>query len=80
MRVKEKYIPKTAFRTWYGHFKFSVMSFGITNATTAFIDFMNRVFKTFLDMFLIVFIDDIFVYSRSEEEHDNHLRQILNSS
>ena len=56
------------------------MSFRLSNAPVAFMGLMTRVFKTFLDMFLIVFIDDIFVYSRSEEEHDNHLRQILNSS
>lgn len=59
-------IPKTAFRTWYGHFEFIVMSFGLTNASVAFKDLMNRVIRQFLDLFIIVFIDDILVYSKSE--------------
>ncbi|KAH0661672.1 hypothetical protein KY284_026603 [Solanum tuberosum] len=77
VRVKDKDIPKTAFRTWYGHFEFLVMSFGLTNAPTTFMDLMNRVLKPFLDVFVIIFIYDILVYSRSEDDHANHLRQDL---
>ncbi|KAH0657865.1 hypothetical protein KY289_026613 [Solanum tuberosum] len=77
VRVKEKDIPKTTFQTWYGHFEFLVMSFGLANAPTIFMDLMNRVFKPFLNVFVIVFIDDILVYSRSEEDYANHLRQVL---
>ena len=77
MRVRKADIPKTAFRTRYGHYEFRVLSFGLTNAPAVFMDLINRVFKTFLDMFVIVFIDDILVYSRSEAEHADHLRMVL---
>ncbi|GJZ88005.1 putative reverse transcriptase domain-containing protein [Tanacetum coccineum] len=77
LHIKEEYIPITAFRTIYGHFEFQVMLFGLTNAPTMFMDLMNRVCKPYLDKFVIVFIDDILVYSKDEEEHGKHLKTIL---
>ncbi|GKB46864.1 putative reverse transcriptase domain-containing protein [Tanacetum coccineum] len=77
LRLHEDDIPKTAFRTRYGHFEFTVMPFGLTNAPAVFMDLMNRVCKSYLDKFVIVFIDDILVYSKSKEEHEVHLRLVL---
>ncbi|GKE17564.1 putative reverse transcriptase domain-containing protein, partial [Tanacetum coccineum] len=77
LRVREEDIPKTAFRTRYGHYEFQVMSFGLTNAPAVFMDLMNRVCKPYLDRFVIVFIDDILIYSKSRKEHKGHLKLIL---
>nr|GFA46789.1 putative reverse transcriptase domain, ribonuclease H-like domain, aspartic peptidase domain protein [Tanacetum cinerariifolium] len=77
LRVHEDDILKTAFRSRYGHFEFTVMPFGLTNAPTIFMDLMNRVCKPYLDKFVIIFIDDILIYSKSEEEHEQHLRTVL---
>ncbi|GJT66055.1 putative reverse transcriptase domain-containing protein [Tanacetum coccineum] len=77
LRVREEYISKTVFRTRYGHYEFQVRPFGLTNAPTVFMDLMNRVCRPYLDKFVIVFIDDILIYSKTKEEHDAHLRLIL---
>nr|GEU60404.1 putative reverse transcriptase domain-containing protein [Tanacetum cinerariifolium] len=77
LRVRDEDIPKTAFKTRYRHYEFQVMSFGLTNTPTVFMDLMNRVCKPYLDKFVIAFIDDILIYSRNKEEHKDHLRIIL---
>ncbi|KAL6191616.1 hypothetical protein ACLB2K_038006 [Fragaria x ananassa] len=77
LRIRESDVAKTAFRSRYGHYEFVVMPFRLTNAPAAFMDLMNKVFSPYLDHFVIVFIDDILVYSKSEKEHAKHLRLIL---
>nr|GEV26962.1 putative reverse transcriptase domain-containing protein [Tanacetum cinerariifolium] len=77
LRVRDEDIPKTAFKTRYGHYEFQVMPFGLTNAHVVFMNLMNPVCKPYLDKFVIVFIDDILIYSRNKEEHADHLRIIL---
>ncbi|GJY18559.1 putative reverse transcriptase domain-containing protein, partial [Tanacetum coccineum] len=78
LRIHEEDIPITVFRTRYGHYEFQVMPFGLTNAPTVFMDLMNRVCMPYLDKFVIVFIDDIMIYSKNKEEHGEHLKTILN--
>ena len=77
LRVRDTDIPKTAFRTRYGHYEFTVMPFGLKNAPAAFMDLMHRIFQPSLDQFVVVFVDDILIYSQSEWEHEYHLRIIL---
>ena len=77
LRIKDVDVHKTAFRTRYEHYEFLVMSFGLTNASTNFMDLMNRVFRLYVDQFVIVFIDDILVYSKDREDHDTRLRVVL---
>ena len=77
LSVRDTDIPKTAFRTRYGHFEFMVMPFGLTNAPTPFIDLMHRIFQPYVDQFVVVFVDDILIYSQSEWEHEYHLRIVL---
>ena len=75
--MKDVDVSKTTFRTRYGHYEFLVMPFELTNAPTAFMDLMNRVFDPLLDQFVVVFIDDILVYSKDAQEHEQHLRLVL---
>nr|KYP51242.1 Transposon Ty3-G Gag-Pol polyprotein [Cajanus cajan] len=77
IKVKAEDIQKTAFRTRYGHYEYQVMPFGVTNAPAVFMDYMNRIFHPYLDHFVVVFIDDILIYSRIQEEHEEHLQTIL---
>ncbi|GJR48980.1 putative reverse transcriptase domain-containing protein [Tanacetum coccineum] len=77
LTVKNRDIPKTAFRTRYGHYEFQVMPFGLPNAPDVFMDLMNRVCKPYLDKFVIAFIDDILVYAKTKQEHEEHLKLIL---
>ena len=77
IRVRKQDILKNAFRTHYGHYEYLVMLFGVTNAPAVFMDYINRVFHEFLDLFVVVFIDDILIYSKIREEHEIHSRQVL---
>jgi hypothetical protein len=77
VRIKEEYIRKIAFRTRYGHYEFTVVPFGLSNAPVVFICLMNGIFREYLDQFVIIFLDDIIIYSKSEEEHEKHLRMVL---
>ena len=77
LKIRESDIPKTAFRTRYGLYEFTVMSFGLTNAPAYFMYLMNKVFMEYLDKIVVVFIDDILVFSKDEEEHEKHLRLVL---
>ena len=77
LKVREEDVPKTAFRTRYRYYKFLVVLFGLTNVPAAFMNLMNRVFDYYLDKFIIVFIDDILIYSKSKEEHTEHLTLVL---
>ena len=77
LKIKESDVSKTVFKTRYGHYEFLVMPFGLTNAPAAFIDLMNRVFHPYFDQFIIVFIDDILVYSKNAKENAFHLRIVL---
>ena len=77
LRIKDADVNKMAFRTWYGHYEFLVMPFGLTNAPAALMDLMNLVFRPFLDRFVVEFIDDILVYSKDHEDHDTHLRVMI---
>ena len=77
LRVRDTDIPKTTFRTRYGHFEFTVMPFGLMNAPAAFMDLMHRIFQLYLDQSVVVFVDDILIYPQSEWEHEYHLRIVL---
>ena len=77
MRFRGEDVQKTAFRTCYGHYDFVVMPFGLTNAPAAFVDLMNRVCRPMLDRSVIVFIDEILFYSKTQEQHEENLREVL---
>jgi hypothetical protein len=77
MKIRPSDIPKTAFSTRYGLYEFTVMSFGLTNAPAYFMNLMNKVFMEYLDRFVVVLIDDIFIYSKNDSDHEEHLRLVL---
>ena len=76
LRIKEEDIPETTFMNYYNHYKFTIMSFGLTNAFAAFMDLMNQVFKDFLNIFMIIFIDNILIYSKKKSWHENHFKKV----
>ena len=78
IKIRSEDIPKTAFTTRYGLYEYTVVSFGLTNAPATFMRLMNSVFMEYLDKFVVVYIDDILIYSKNEEEHAEHLRLVLN--
>ena len=80
IRVKDEYIPKTAFRIRYGHYEYSMMQSGVSNSHGVFMEYMNRIFHPYLDQFVLVFIDDILVYSKSDEDHVGYLHTVLQVS
>src|SRR5579863_3851605 len=77
IRIKESDIPKMAFRTRYRHFEFVVLPFGLTNAPATFMTLINDIFREYLDDFVIVYLDDILIYSRTQKEHLGHIRKVL---
>src|SRR3954468_3166405 len=77
LKIRATDIPKTSFTTRYGLYEYTVMSFGLTNAPAYFMNLVNKIFMNFLDKFVVVFINDILIYSKSEEEHEGHLRLVL---
>jgi hypothetical protein len=79
LKVRKEDVQKTALTTWYGHFEFMVMPFGLTNAPFVFMDLMNMVFHRYLDLFVVMFIDDILVYSTNHQEHEEHLKKVLDN-
>jgi hypothetical protein len=77
LKIREQDIPKTAFRTWYGLYEYTMMSFGLTNTPAYFMYLMNKVIMEHMDKFVVIFIDDILIFSKTEEEHEKHLRLVL---
>ena len=77
LKFRVKDIPKTTFRTIYKHYEFFIMPFGLTNAPAIFVDYMNRIFRLYLDRFAVMFIDDILIYSKTPQEHETHLHLVL---